>query len=501
MSNFIRNKNIYHGLASRGHNVTVFTPDIDKHVTKNVHYIRADGIYEVLDAMGPEMFDFFNEDLKSKVTVVAEMWEFAYIVTEMTFKSQGFKTLNSYPDDFKFDLVITDYTFGAPLLGFLDKFGNPPVVGVTAFSVPHYTYHYVGGHKQPSYVSHHMISYSTHMSLWERIWNYYVYFVENIYMKYVFYPKTDALMKEHFNKPNLPYIQDLGKQMSLALVNTHFAVETVEPLPMNVIPVAGLQIRDPQPLEKDVETFIKSSQKGTVLFSLGTNVKSSYLSQETKETIIRVFKDLPQYNFLWKYETDLNIPLPKNVKIQPWLKQSDILSHPNIKAFISHCGLLGTQEGTWWGVPIIGIPFFADQHKNLNGILHAEAGVKVNHKEITFDTLKSALLEVLENPKYYRNAKKRGALFRDQETKPLDRAIFWLEWAMRHKDRTEVIDSPVKNWGSLRRNGYDVLLCLVLFVLVLVKVTSCVIKSVILKVKSCKSCKDVRSNKTTKKND
>lgn len=451
--------------------------------------------------MGPEMYEQMTDDTKSQLMVVAGMWEFGYVVSEMAFNSEGFRKLMSYPNDFKFDLVITDYTFGVPLLGFLDKFGYPPVVGVTAFSVPHYTYHFVGGHNQQSYVPHHMINYGTQMNLWERIWNYYSYFLENAYLKYVLYPKLNTLMKEHFKNPNLPSIEDLGKRMSLALVNTHFSVETVEPLPANVIPVAGLQIRDPKPVEKDVEAFINAGKKGSVLFSLGTNMKSAYLSQETKEAIIRVFTDLPQYNFLWKYETDLSIPLPKNVKIQPWLKQNDILANPNIKAFISHCGLLGTQEGTWWGVPIIGIPFFADQHKNLKGTMRAGAGVKLNHKELTYDTIKSALLEVLENPKYYKNAQKRGSLFRDQDMKPLDRAMFWLEWAMRHKDDTAAIQSPVRDWGVLRRNGFDVLLVLALIGLTLCYVIVYTIKCILSKVIGCQGVKNVKSKKGTKKND
>ncbi|KAH8302417.1 hypothetical protein KR044_006371 [Drosophila immigrans] len=47
--------------------------------------------------------------------------------------SKGMQQLLDYPDDFKFDVIINDYTMGPYLLGFVHKFNYPPVVGITAF--------------------------------------------------------------------------------------------------------------------------------------------------------------------------------------------------------------------------------------------------------------------------------------------------------------------------------------------------------------------------------
>lgn len=82
-----------------------------------------------------------------------------------------------------------------------------------------------------------------------------------------------------------------------------------------------------------------------------------------KMAILSAFEQFPDYNFLWKYETN-KLPaknISKNVMITPWLNQNSILAHSNVVAFITHAGLLSTHEAVWWGKPMIGIPIFCDQ--------------------------------------------------------------------------------------------------------------------------------------------
>lgn len=98
-----------------------------------------------------------------------------------------------------------------------------------------------------------------------------------------------------------------------------------------------------------------------------------------------------------KWESDVLEGKPDNVIVGKWLPQDDILAHPNLKAFISHCGLGGVAESRYHGVPIVGIPLFADQDKNANDIVNEGWAVRLNLKTLTEDDLMSAINEILNN--------------------------------------------------------------------------------------------------------
>ena len=73
------------------------------------------------------------------------------------------------------------------------------------------------------------------------------------------------------------------------------------------------------------------------------------------------------------------------------------LAHPNVRLFITHGGLLSTQEAIHRGVPLVGIPIFADQHYNLARIVSAGIGIKLDYENITTESVTWALNEVLNN--------------------------------------------------------------------------------------------------------
>lgn len=65
----------------------------------------------------------------------------------------------------------------------------------------------------------------------------------------VYLPAIDEMVRKIFGN-NYPYMGDLEKKMLIALVNTHPSIDFPEPLSPNIIPVGGLQIKEPKPLPK-----------------------------------------------------------------------------------------------------------------------------------------------------------------------------------------------------------------------------------------------------------
>lgn len=74
------------------------------------------------------------------------------------------------------------------------------------------------------------------------------------------------------------------------------------------------------------------------------------------------------------------------------------LGHPNVKAFVSHGGLLGTLESVHCGVPMVVIPQFGDQHTNAALVVENGFGVKMLLSEASEDNILEKLETVLSEP-------------------------------------------------------------------------------------------------------
>lgn len=126
-------------------------------------------------------------------------------------------------------------------------------------------------------------------------------------------------------------------------------------------------------------------------------MKSADFPIEKRDAFINTFAKMKQ-KIIWKFEDD-TVPMPKNVFTSSWLPQSDILGHPNVKAFISHGGLLGSTEAIYYGIPIIGVPFFGDQNLNVKRASQAGWAIKLDYDNITTVSVEWALNEILGNKK------------------------------------------------------------------------------------------------------
>lgn len=89
--------------------------------------------------------------------------------------------------------------------------------------------------------------------------------------------------------------------------------------------------------------------------------------------------------------------LPENIFISKWLPQNEILSHPNIILFISHCGLGGVIESRYHGVPILAVPIYGDQYMNAKEVVKEGRATELDFKILDEENFYKAIIKMIEN--------------------------------------------------------------------------------------------------------
>ncbi|ROL43913.1 UDP-glucuronosyltransferase 2B17 [Anabarilius grahami] len=164
--------------------------------------------------------------------------------------------------------------------------------------------------------------------------------------------------------------------------------------------------------------------------SLGTLI--AQLPQDVTNDIAAAFAQIPQ-KVIWRYTGPRPVTLGNNTLLVDWLPQNDLLGHPQIKVFVAHGGTNGVQEAIYHGVPILGLPLVFDQPDNLFR-MEAKGTAKIlDIATLDRNVFLEALKEVLHNPFYRENMQRLSRLHHDQPMKPLDRAVFWIEFVMRNR--------------------------------------------------------------------
>ncbi|XP_069314570.1 UDP-glucuronosyltransferase 2B4-like isoform X2 [Eulemur rufifrons] len=221
------------------------------------------------------------------------------------------------------------------------------------------------------------------------------------------------------------------KKADMWLIRTYWDFEFPRPLLPNIDFVGGLHCKPAKPLPKEMEDFVQSSgENGVVVFSLGSMVRN--ITEERANVIASALAQIPQ-KVLWRFDGNKPDTLGPNTQLYKWLPQNDLLGHPKTKAFITHGGANGIYEAIYHGVPMVGIPLFAEQPDNIAHMKAKGAAVRVDFNTMSSTDLLSALKTVINDPMYKENAMKLSRIHHDQPMKPLDRAVFWIEFVMRHK--------------------------------------------------------------------
>ena len=151
-----------------------------------------------------------------------------------------------------------------------------------------------------------------------------------------------------------------------------FLGDGLRPVSPKTIHAGLMSCRPAQPLPQDLLEFVQSAQHGVILVSFGSILQASAMPEYKRQMMLRVFSRLEQ-KVIWKWE--LAMPdAPENVLISPWLPQTSLLAHTNVKVFITHGGAGSLQETICHKTPILGVPFFGDQTVNVKEAVNRNIG-------------------------------------------------------------------------------------------------------------------------------
>uniref|UniRef100_T1GCU3 UDP-glucuronosyltransferase n=1 Tax=Megaselia scalaris TaxID=36166 RepID=T1GCU3_MEGSC len=306
-----------------------------------------------------------------------------------------------------------------------------------------------------SITPHFFSSFTDNMNIIERAMNTGLQVFSNMMHRIVVRLVYNKIQKHMGSNAIHPY--ELSKNVSFILQNGHATVSYPRALNPNVAEVACIHCKEAGPLPRDLESFINSSENGFIYVSMGSSVKASNMPERLRKMLVKTFARLP-YNVLWKWEdSQMNHDIPPNVMLSRWLPQQDILGHKKLRAFITHGGLLSMYETVFHGVPVVTMPVFCDHDVNSAKAEVDGYAIKLHLETLTTDQLYKAVLKVIHDPTYKAAARARQRLLRDQRSSPLETAVYWTEYVLRHNGAYH-LQSTARNLSWMQYYLLDVAL-------------------------------------------
>ncbi|XP_006123716.2 UDP-glucuronosyltransferase 1A1 [Pelodiscus sinensis] len=312
----------------------------------------------------------------------------------------------------------------------------------------------------PSYIPRFFTRYTDHMTFPQRMWNIIVSSAL-FWSCSLLYSSHEDLIRDFLQQDVT--MTELLSHASIWLLKYDFAFEYPRPVMPNIVLIGGVTCGQQKPLSQEFESIVNASgEHGFVVFSLGSMV--SEIPMKKAQQFAEAFGTIPQ-TILWRYTGQPPPYLANNTKLIKWLPQNDLLAHPKARAFITHGGSHGIYEGICNGVPMVLMPLFGDQMDNAKRIESRGAGVTLNVLDMTSKDLSAALNTVIYDKSYKENIMRLSALHLDRPIHPLDLAVHWIEFVMRHKGAPHLRPAAHDlNW--IQYHSLDVIAFLLAVVLV-----------------------------------
>ncbi|XP_031348326.1 UDP-glucuronosyltransferase 2C1-like [Photinus pyralis] len=356
-----------------------------------------------------------------------------------------------------FDLFIVEY-LSSPAIALSRRF-DCPYIGVISMPASEPYFSLLGSPTHPVLYPSDVLGIKNCVTFFDRFKSAVFSVLHEMYYSYYIRLGENVIKGE-----NDPSLRDVMNNASLLFINSDPIIQKVRAMGPNIIQIGGgLHRVSEEPLPKRLQELLDAASEGAIYFSLGSNLKSDDLSETTRNAILSAFAELP-YTILWKFHSDHLPNKPDNVHVEKWFPQLAVLSHPNVKLFITQGGVQSREEAIHSHVPMVGMPFVGDQFYNVENMVEMGFGLSVLPSKLRTEEFKAVIVEVAENPRYREKIKEVAELSKDQPMTGLERAVWWTEYVIRHGGATH-FRSPLLDIPFYQYYFLDVFAVLVILLL------------------------------------
>lgn len=443
-SHWVNMKVLTEELHAKGHDITVIRPSDSWYISEKSPF------YTSVTLSNPGGFEenfenFLSQQLEIRLqdkptSFWSRVWtriqmdrvivkQFSHLhrkLAEMIIHMFKDENLMGSLSDAKYDVVLTDPGIGGGAI--LARWLQVPLVYNVRWTIQGEA-HFLIAPSPLAYIPFTATELTDKMTFPQRVRNLVSYIIGMYVQSYITEPYYKPIIRQYFG-PDVDY-STFFLDADIWLMRNDFVFEFPRPTMPNIVYMGGFQCKPSKPLPADLEEFVQSSgDHGVIVMTLGTLV--GMLPQDVTEEIAAAFAQLPQ-KVVWRHMGQRPVNLGNNTLVVNWLPQNDLLGHPKTRVFVTHGGTNGVREAIYHGVPVVGLPLFFDQPDNLSRIRAKGGAVIVDIAMLDRHIFAEALMTVLYNTSYRETMQTLSRLHRDQPMKPLDQAMFWIEYVIRHK--------------------------------------------------------------------
>ncbi|EDV43990.2 uncharacterized protein Dana_GF18760 [Drosophila ananassae] len=416
-------------LVAKGHNLTIIAPSHISPDIDGVRHIRVDLLHQHLHELmnSDQLLDFFRDKWREAVFAAT----FLANTSAAILSDDAVQKMLSDKSE-RFDMVMIETAQLDAVYGMAEYY-NATLVGVSYIRL-NWSVEDLAGNPAPSVLEPiSPMGFSLHSSLFSRIYNWVYITEEKLLNDLIIRPAQLRIFKKFFGY-SAQKMEELRSRFSVILVNNHFSFGRVRSNVPNIIEIAGIHLSEPpEPCGQDLQQFLDEAEHGVIYFSLGLDIMLKLLPQDILQPLEQTFSRIKQ-RVVWKTDDTVTPNQTGNIYRMARTPQRMILSHPKTRIFITHGGILSLIEAIDSGVPMLGIPFFFDQLDNLHKVQQAGMARVLDTLSPTADTVTDIIRDLIEEPKYAQRAKEMSSIFKDRPISPLDSAVWWTEYALRHRD-------------------------------------------------------------------